>query len=479
MEARPLDIYREKACSMTRSPLAVPTMLVFTLLTGAPLVAAQTDTPAARAVTVPPVSLILPNYNNVPVGEVAALEGGAFVARANDTSSGFYNPAGLARADQTSVSGSAGAYQFGSVSPEGLDNVEGSLQQIPSMFAVLVNDLLGRPKWAGGFSITRAAAWNQIVDTELVRSSGSGLNRFRFSTDATYDAWLASVGVGYARSDRLRLGGSLDGQYTAVSRRQSLDDQLLTASGLSAVSLSSAGGVSSTHLRATLGAQYHVTPGVHLGAVMRTPGLGMTASGDASLEGLVRARPATVASGFFDPDVSAEYKLPLEFKAGVAWIGDRAEAELDVLTYSGTGDYTAIESAAPITVAVDNGQGGPPVVTQLTYQGARVDSRAVVNLAIGGRYQLTSNRAWTLHAGFATDGSPVGDQDTAFTKVNLRHLTVGLSARTKLFLGSLGLRYSRGKSGAVTLGRRADGSEVSTIFKVSSMGLVYSVALLF
>ena len=46
------------------------------------------------AVTVPPISLILPNYNSVPIGEVAGLEGGAFVARANDTSSGFYNPAG-------------------------------------------------------------------------------------------------------------------------------------------------------------------------------------------------------------------------------------------------------------------------------------------------------------------------------------------------------------------------------------------------
>jgi hypothetical protein len=98
---------------------------------------------------------------------------------------------------------------------------------------------------------------------------------------------------------------------------------------------------------------------------------------------------------------------------------------------------------------------------------------------MGGRYQLTANRAWTLHAGFATDGSPVGDNDTAFTKVNLRHITVGLSARTKLFLGSLGLRYSRGKSGAVVLGRRADGSEVTTIFRVSSIGLVYSLALLF
>jgi long-subunit fatty acid transport protein len=440
---------------------------------------AQTSGSPAPPVTVPAASLILPNYNSVPIGEVAALEGGAFVARANDSSAGFYNPAGLARAEQSSISGSAGAYQFSSVSPDGLTNTRSSFQQIPSQFAVVVSDLLGRPDWAGGFVVTRTSAWNQAVDAVATATGAGRSDRLRFSTDAGYDAWLGSLGVGYARSERLRVGATLDGQYTTVRRRQSITDQVVTGTGLAAVAVSTLGNVSASHLRATLGAQYHLTPTVHVGAVLRTAGLGVTSSGSASLEGLAHAGAATIAAGFFDPDASVQYRVPLEFKAGAAWLGTRAQAEFDLLTYSGTGQYTALESREPVVVVTDAGQGDAPLTGQTAYQGARIDSRAVVNVAVGGRYRLSPDRSWTLHAGYATDRSPVGAGDTGFTKVNLQHLTVGLSGRTNLFLGSLGLRYSTGRSESLGLGTSADGALFSTTFKVSSLGLVYSLALLF
>jgi hypothetical protein len=443
-------------------------------------VPAPAQTPPAPVVTVPPVSLILPNYNSVPVGETAALEGGAFVARANDTSAGFYNPAGLALAEQSAISGSAGAYQFGSVSPETLTNVKGTFQQIPAMFGVVVHDFLGRPAWAAGLTLTRAAAWDQTVDSEALRTTpGGAASRLRLSTEATYDAWLGSVGVGYSRSDRLRLGATLDGQYTAVDRRQSVTAQLVSPGALSAVTAGTLGGTNTTHLRATVGVQAQISPAVFIGAVMRTPGLGLTSSGDASLEGLIHAGTATAATAFFDPDASVEYRLPFEFKTGAAWIGARAQLEADLLVYPGTGQYTAVESSEPVTVVLDPGTGAPVTIGQDAYLGARVDSRTVVNLAVGGRYQLTEARTWTLHGGYATDRSPVGDADTAFSKVNLQHVTVGVSGRTSIFLGSVGLRYSTGRSDPIGLGPTADGSTFETRFKVSSIGIVYSLALLF
>ena len=108
-----------------------------------------------------------------------------------------------------------------------------------------------------------------------------------------------------------------------------------------------------------------------------------------------------------------------------------------------------------------------------------VDARAVINVAVGGQYRLTESGAWALHGGYATDQSPVGANDTAFTKVNLQKLTVGMSARTSMFLGSLGLQYVNGQSGSLTLGTAPDGSIISTRFKVSSFGVVYSLAVLF
>jgi long-subunit fatty acid transport protein len=460
-----------------RDPL-IALALALALFITAPA-AAQAPAPPATPVTAPPVSLLLPNYNSVPVGEVAALEGGAFVARANDGSAGFYNPAGLAHAEQSSISGTAGAYQLSSVTPEGLTNIQSSFQQIPSQLSVVVNDLFGRENWAGGFIVTRTNAWRQAVDAVGTRSITGRETRLRFSTDATYDSWLGSLGVGYAASDRLRVGASIDGEYTFIARRQAITVQSVSNTDVAVVSLGSLGDASASHLRATVGAQYRLTPTIQIGAVLRTPGLGLTSSGDASLDGVVQAGTTTATSGFFDPDSSVEYRLPLAFKAGAAWIGTRGQVEFDVLTYSGTGEYTAIESRQPVTTVVDGGQGVPPVSSQVAYQGARVDSRAVVNVAIGGRYRLWSNRSWLLHGGYASDRSPVGANDAAFTKVDLQHVTVGLSGRTKLFLGSLGLRYSTGETGPMVLGASTDGDQFETTFKVSSLGLVYSIALLF
>jgi hypothetical protein len=113
---------------------------------------------AAVVVTVPAVSLLLPNYNSVPLGETASIEGGAFMARANDSSAGFFNPAGLAHAERSSISGGAGAYQFGSVTADAFLNVESSVQQIPALFGVVINDLAGRPMPASTRGCS-AAAW--------------------------------------------------------------------------------------------------------------------------------------------------------------------------------------------------------------------------------------------------------------------------------------------------------------------------------
>src|SRR5690349_18068359 len=43
-----------------------------------------------------PKNIILPNYDNVLIGPVEAVEAGAYLARTQDASASFYNPAGLA-----------------------------------------------------------------------------------------------------------------------------------------------------------------------------------------------------------------------------------------------------------------------------------------------------------------------------------------------------------------------------------------------
>jgi hypothetical protein len=167
-------------------------------------------------------------------------------------------------------------------------------------------------------------------------------------------------------------------------------DQLVTSTSLTTAIVGSNGSARNAHLRATVGAQYEVSPAVRLGVVLRSR---------------------------------------------------RDDAARTALRIQGR--------------------------------------RGVVNLAIGGRYLLKQNGAVTLHAGYATDRSPVGEDDTAFTKVHLQNLTAGVSARTKWLLGSFGVHYASGQSDPLVLRPGANGTTFDTSFKVSNVGLVYSLAVLF
>ena len=180
----------------------------------------------------PPVNVLLPNYNSVTVGEIASLEAGAFVVRANDTSSIFYNPAGVTNADRTSISGSAGVFQLSSVTAREAPTAGTSFQQIPAMFAVVVKDLFGRPNWAGGLAVSRVNAWGQEVAAELTVEANQTIDRLSYTSASSMDSWLTNIGVGYRASDKLRVGGSLDGQLTMSARDETVADQFRNGTAL-------------------------------------------------------------------------------------------------------------------------------------------------------------------------------------------------------------------------------------------------------
>src|SRR5262245_47819901 len=93
-------------------PTMIPTLFLFAVHP----VAAQDVEPLVT----PPPNVVLPNPNGVPVGPFGGLEGGAYVARVDDPSAAWFNPAGLSRAKTAQITGSAGLYQFTSVSPSSL-----------------------------------------------------------------------------------------------------------------------------------------------------------------------------------------------------------------------------------------------------------------------------------------------------------------------------------------------------------------------
>jgi hypothetical protein len=66
----------------------------------------------------------------------------------------------------------------------------------------------------------------------------------------------------------------------------------------------------------------------------------------------------------------------------------------------------------------------------------------------------------------------------AGTKVDLHKFTGGVSGRASHFLGSFGLQYETGSSDEIVL-RDLPSGQLTTKFKVNSLGFVYSLSVLF
>lgn len=441
-------------------------------------VAAQAPSSPLPSVAVAPTNILLPNYGGVPIGEIGGLEVGAFLARANDSSSVFYNPAGLTRAKQTSVSGTAGLFQFGAVSAETVGESAHSFQQVPAMFAFVLKDFLGRNNLAAGLSIARTTAWQQSVDFARTTQTGTAIDRLSYSSQAQLDSWLASAGFGYASAGKWRAGFSLDAQFTSTERRQAVADQYRAPNGLAALSVNSRSEASAVDLRLTAGTQYQLTPSWVAAAVVRTRGFGIHSSGLAMLEGVSDTGATTTTGSFFDANPNVSYRVPFEVKTGLAYNAPRGEAEFDLLWFGSAGKYQAYISNQPVTIVFGSNGGTAPSATTYSVVPPVIDSIAVVNVAIGGHLNLTSDRSWIVHGGFGTDRSPVGPHDTVFTKVNLSKFTAGVSGRTAHFLGSIGVQYLVGSSDPILL-RDLPAGQLATTLKVNSLGLLYSLSVMF
>ncbi len=213
--------------------------------------------------------------------------------------------------------------------------------------------------------------------------------------------------------------------------------------------------------------------------VVRTPGIGLWSSGSYFQEGLSEIGASTTTASFFETAPELTVRIPLEVKLGAVYVGRRVQVEVNLLTYAGAGAYNAFQSSQTLTALTDPGLGGVPTERAYPFEPVVVDSRAVVNVAVGGLYRLTADGRWQVHGGFSTDRSPVGPSDTWFTKVNMRTWTAGFSGSTKIVLGSLGIRYESGLSDDYTLRRLQNGEVFHTKVKVSDIGIVYSFAFRF
>jgi hypothetical protein len=443
----------------------IPALVAMVCLRSAPAWAQE------AAITTAPPNLVISNYNSASVGPYGGLEGTAYVARVEDPSAAWFNPAGLARQSAPQISGSAGVYQRTLVAPSALPNQGGSIQQLPNFVGFT---FAPREGLTAGASFLSTNSWNQETDSELLTSAPGLDQRFAYSADSEFEQRLLAIAVGYHKPGPWRFGGGFAFSLMSLRLVQSASDRIADASGLHSLLVSARASGSSLQIRGQGGVQYD--RGIwRLGGAVRSPGLSIHKSGSVILDGLLDEQSASLGASLFDPEADLEYHLPWEFQGGAAFVTPRVEIEFDVHAFTPIDAYPMLSSEEPVRLYTDAGTSGPPAVVSRPFAGLTSASEGVVNVSVGGHVRLFKDRDLRLHAGVGSNRSPAAPEDVVFNKVDLSTWSIGVSGTLGKFQFSAGYNHQSGSADDVTVRNLLNGQEVHSPIDVSIAGFIYSL----
>jgi hypothetical protein len=364
----------------------------------------------------------------------------------------------------------AGTYKLTTVSPKFLPSNGGSTEQVPN--------LVGATKKLGrldvGFTLVTTLSWAQGTDTDDVFTNPQGNpERFAFSADSGMSQRVSVVAAGWDTGKKVRVGGGLAFTQTSIRSAQIISDRIKDSLGLHTLLISSRAGGSNDQIRGIFGIQADLRPMIQVGAVFRTPGYTIGRGGSVTLDSTLDGAAVSVGASIFDPGATFKYQLPFETAGGIALVGKRAELEFDVQGYSSIAAYPLLSTSEPLTVYSDLG-GGVSSIVQRPFPPIMTASRAIANYSVGGHVQLLESRPFTVHAGVATDHSPVALEDQVFDEVNFLVWTVGVSGSIGKLSFALGASYRRGSSDNLVL-RNLLTDPIPTSIDVKTVGLTYSI----
>jgi hypothetical protein len=424
-----------------------------------------------------PPTLILPNFDRTLVGQIQGLEAGAFVARANDSSSNWFNPAGLSRAERTSINASSSAYGWTSVTAQsGAQSVgQTTSSSVPSFFGVVIAaPILNTDKLRAGFSLTQETAWTPTLQEQISSPQGGGTQRLGYSIRDNFGVSLPAFSVGYHPGGRWRYGASLSLMSANYLNDEYVSDQLLSSTSQANQIRSSLVSASSVGMLLGLGVQYDISERWKAGLSIRTPSLRLWGSSKINSENLNSSGGQTTDTSFYDDSAYFRYRLPLAANLGIGYIGHGFEVEADLRYHSAVGTYTMFKSDQPIVTSSNSG--GAPTTSSQSFSDIETSFRNVVNFAVGGKY--TVSPSVDLHGGFYSSYSPVQDgSNPVFRKIDLYGATFGPSVTVRNVSGSLGAAYEWGTSDPFTVINTLTGTPFDTTVKVSTLKLLFALSI--
>lgn len=365
-------------------------------------------------------------WQRLPVGDMAAAEGGAVTARAAGPSAAFHNPAGLAELAQATVSASAQVVEYTRIATRAAGGLAQSeeLDFRPNSLGFASGDD-GGGAWA--FLLAAPLAWDSGF--ELRSSSPQGARRDE--SRSSFACAVASLAWGGSPAAGWRLGAALEGWL--ASYRHDAGSTVQEGGTLLTASSSERG--QSGQLRLAVGAQREAGAW-RFGLLLRSPGLPLVGDGriaDTALE----ADGANATQTAVDAEVDFRLPLPAAAALGVAWEPDflpGLEVEADLVAYAGSGRIEVL----PAVEGRRRSVGAQPADSPFTLPARRVELRPVLTPRLGLRWRLPRawwGRRWALHAGGWIEPSPVAASE--------------LFTRLHLLGGSLGGSSERGPLGVV------------------------------
>jgi hypothetical protein len=428
-----------------------------------------------------PPNIVVPNYDRTLIGQIPSLEGGAFVARTDDPSANWYNPAGLINSKRTAVNTSASAYGWTALQASAAGSNIGAINgsDVPGFFGVVIGEpVFNTDQVRIGFSLSRELTWAPALQSQIIQDLGGGsIQRTNYSIRDNFNQYVPGFSIAYSFQEKLRLGTGFMVTSTSYQSNSSVSLQQLAPTSQTNQIRSSQVNANALNLRFSLGGQYDLSDHWKVGLFLRSPNLNLLGSSTVTFESLSNSSAQNTNTSFFDNDGTFRYNESFQTNIGLAYQNRYFELEGDLRYHATVGSYTLFSSSRTID-STSSTAGGAPVTTSQPFSDVSNSFKSVVNFAGGGRYIL--NPSFSLHAGFYTSYSPVQDSSGAsFRQIDLYGATTGLSVKIDNFSGSLGTAFEWGTSEPFTVTDLSTGNAVLTTVSIKSLKLLYSLSFKF
>jgi hypothetical protein len=392
-------------------------------------------------------------YWSIQYGPAGQLLGGQVVGSSRDLSATYYDPGGLALAENPEFLLSVQGFELQrqSFAPvEGgpfLNQSQTSFDAFPGFFAFAFPEgWLGR-RTRLAFSVLTRQQYNGRIDQRFAGRESASSSGLEILFDERMSETWGGLTLSHRVSDRLGLGVTLYGVYRGqrTRREQSFQQVGEDGSGVSALAVDD---FDYSHWRALakLGAAWEGRA-VRLGFAVTTPSAALFGSGDL---GYTRSATGVDVNGDgraddllvngLDEGIDSRYESSWAVAGGAAW--RRGSLQLQA----------SAEWFAPVSFTVL--QGTPDATTGQPVSVVQ-DLRSVLNAGVGVEYWPggasvsygTASDRTVVYGAFATDfsASPsVLENEASSVNMNLYHLTggVGFSLGSSRF--SLGVDYAFG-----------------------------------